>query len=174
MVPALSKLLRENYKTNQEFPKSLRTLFKAYSGSKKTLLSTHPDFFTNDNKYYYLIPKISFFCFNLKNVFIRGLWHLEWLKINTGLSIFTHSLMIRNVQGSVVLDFGTTQEKPVELQFKIDYFSISIDGKSVNVDARCYSVNKTNTPLSYRQSALIMQRIELAVASSVLPTMGSE
>lgn len=169
---ALPVLLRENFDTNDEFAKSIRTVFKAYSGPRKTLISTHHDFFSNkENKYYYLIPKIPFFCFNLKNVFIRGLWNLEWLKINTGISIFTHSLMIRNVQGSLILDFGTPQEKPVELRFKIDYFSISTDSKSVNVDARCFIVNKTDTPLAYRQSALIMQRIESAVANSLVPSL---
>ncbi|XP_065208646.1 uncharacterized protein LOC135837338 [Planococcus citri] len=171
LLPAATALLRENFNQNEQFSKNIRTIFGVYSESREKLLQTHSDFFTNQEKYYYLIPKIPFFCFNLKNILIKGLTNLEWIKINTGLSIFTHTLMIRNVHGDLILDFGATQEKPVELKFKIDYFSVSTDRKSVNVDARCFSVNKTSTPLSYRQSALIIQRIESAIADSLFPTL---
>ncbi|XP_065208648.1 uncharacterized protein LOC135837340 [Planococcus citri] len=79
--------------------------------------------------------------------------------------------MIRNVHGDLILDFGAAQEKPVELKFKIDYFSVSTDRKSVNVEARYSSVNKTSTPLSSRQSALIIHSIESATANSLFPAL---
>ncbi|XP_065208581.1 uncharacterized protein LOC135837289 [Planococcus citri] len=167
LLPPAVALLRENLNQNPQFAKSLRAIFAVYSDRKKSLVEMYPDLFTMPDKYYYLIPKIPFFCFNLKNVIVQGLWNLESIKVDKGNGA---KIVIKDIRGSLDLDFGTpSQEKPLELKFNIDHFSLSVQYETfVSVDARCYSVNRANSILPYRQSTLIMQRIELAIAQSLL------
>ncbi|XP_065208580.1 uncharacterized protein LOC135837288 [Planococcus citri] len=166
LLPAAVALLRENLNRNPQFADSLRTIFAIYSDRRKSLVKMHPDFFTMRDKYYYLIPNIPFFCFNLKKVIIQGLWNLELFKVNKGNAA---KIVIKDVHGSLNLDFGTSQETPLELKFKIDLISLSVQYETlVSVDARSYSVSRDDSFLPYRQSTLIMQQLEMAIAQALL------
>ncbi|XP_065208642.1 uncharacterized protein LOC135837335 [Planococcus citri] len=171
------------------------------SQPEKDLNSTHPQFLTNQQQHYYFIPSIPFYWFNLRNVIIKGLWNFYSLDINKTLSDTINTLEVKNVRGSLVLDYGcetgkplevnfTSEknirgslildqgcgtEKPLELNFIIDSFLISIDflKNESNVEARDYKVIRTgsNIPITDRQAALIMRKVESAVALLIWPSM---
>ncbi|XP_065208583.1 uncharacterized protein LOC135837290 isoform X2 [Planococcus citri] len=128
LLPAAVALLRENLNQNPKFAKSLRAIFDR---RKSRLVKTYPDLFTMPDKYYYLIPKIPFFSFNLKNVIIHGLWNLESIKVNKGNEA---KIVVKDVHGSLNLDFGTSQETPLELMFKIDHFSLSVQHEKFRIE----------------------------------------
>ncbi|KAL6986586.1 hypothetical protein U1Q18_051276 [Sarracenia purpurea var. burkii] len=75
----------------------------------------------------------------------------------------------------MTLDYGCEIEKPLELNFIADSIFISADfmTNQSNVEARDYHVIRTaiGTPVTNRQAAVIMQQIEFAIASSLLPCM---
>lgn len=169
LLEALPVLLIEHLDRHQLFD----TIYKCYSRSKNQIISTYPDFVHNEQKFYYLIPRISFYCFYFKLMVIKGLPNFQLIQVRMTLSPFPHVLLIKNVEGRMDLDYGTRDEKPLELTFKIDFLTLSInkEKKSVNVNARYYQVNGTSGPLNYRQSSVIMNRIESAIASSIMSSM---
>ncbi|XP_065208597.1 uncharacterized protein LOC135837300 [Planococcus citri] len=177
ITPILPQLLREHIDRNPKFSETIDQIVKIVDQPSENI-SAYPNLQSYRNQYYYQyqIPKIPFFSFCLKNLVIEGLLNLESLKVDTDAesSIFTHTLLMKNIRGNMILDYGSKKQKPLELNYVIDYLSISIkkDSGLVHVTARSYSVNRTATssPLSYRQSANIIQKIECAAADVLVPS----
>ncbi|XP_065208647.1 uncharacterized protein LOC135837339 [Planococcus citri] len=173
IIETLPAILQSNLNNNEELVRKLDEVFQAYNKPRKELISTYPDFLSNPHQYYYLIPRIPFLCFTLKRIVISGLSNFESYKVVHGVSeIFTHTLLIKDVQGTVTLDYGSERETDLELDFRIDYFIISKREETdcIHGQAKYYTVNKTkaNVSLSDRQSEVIMNRLESALASALL------
>ncbi|XP_065208612.1 uncharacterized protein LOC135837314 [Planococcus citri] len=175
LKPLLPEMLSENMKNNPEVAFHLDDIFDTYEKPRKKIISEHPNFLTNPQQYYYLIPKIPFYCFVLRRVVIHGLSNFESFKNHEDYTIFTHTLLVRNVQGRMTLYYRTKEETPLELSFHIDclFVSKTDDIECAHAQAKYYSITrtKTNVTLSARQSEVIMNGLESAIASSLLPTM---
>ncbi|KAL6961626.1 hypothetical protein U1Q18_051892 [Sarracenia purpurea var. burkii] len=84
-------------------------------------------------------------------------------------------MVVKHLQGSLILDYGSQgrdSPKPMELSFKIDYLTISTRHKvnCAHVEAKYYGFSNARGPLTYRQSAFLMQSIESAIVSAVMPS----
>ncbi|XP_065208644.1 uncharacterized protein LOC135837337 [Planococcus citri] len=175
----LPSLLLENINTNTKFLHSMDENFLSQPG--KDLNSTHPQFLTNEQQHYYFIPNIPFYWFNLYNVTIKGLWNFNSLGKNNTIGENAYTLIVKNVRGSLTLDYGCETEKPLELDFMTDTLFISVRYEydvdenllinETNVEARDYHVILLDTQITHRQAALIMQKIESAVALSIWPSV---
>ncbi|XP_065208607.1 uncharacterized protein LOC135837311 [Planococcus citri] len=170
--PILPTILRKSLNTSQKSIQKIDDLFQEYEKPRQEIISVHPDFMSNPLKYYYLIPKIPFFCFILKRIVIHGLSNFESYQAQTSFRLFTHTLLIRNIQGSMTLDYRSEKEKSLKLNFQIDCFILSKkDGSDcIYAQAKYYTITrrKTNTTLSGRQSGVIINRLESVLASRLL------
>ncbi|XP_065208595.1 uncharacterized protein LOC135837297 [Planococcus citri] len=165
--------LHEHMNSNPKFSEAIHQIVKIYYGPEE-IISADPNFSDHRQQYYYFIPLIFFYGFGLRNVIIQGLLNIESLDVDKESSFFTQTLLMRNITGHMVLDYGSDEMAPLELNFLIDYFSISIQNANdlVHVEARSYSVNRTTNddPLTYRQSANIIRKIECALAAGLMPS----
>ncbi|XP_065208611.1 uncharacterized protein LOC135837313 [Planococcus citri] len=170
--PTLPTILRENLNTNTKLIYELDDLFQSYDNPRKKLSSTHTDFSNNPQKYYYLIAEIPFFNFVLKHVVIYGLWNFESYKVHATHGIFTHTMLVRNIEGTMTLDYGSEKEPPLELNFHINCFILSKqdDTECVYGQAKYYTVTRTRTNvlLSSLQSEVVINQLESALASALL------
>lgn len=176
---ALIAMLRENIERNKNFYQVFDGLFREYIQTTHEMIASHPGILNQDQKYYYLIPKIPFYHFTLNSIVIRGLSNVDSLKIFTIPDIFTRSMVVKHLQGSLILDYGSQgrdSPKPMELSFKIDYLTISTRHKvnCAHVEAKYYGFSNARGPLTYRQSAFLMQSIESAIVSAVMPSKEGE
>ncbi|XP_065208600.1 uncharacterized protein LOC135837303 [Planococcus citri] len=173
--PVLPLMISKNIQNNYEFSYALGEIFEAYTDTKKEIIYEHPDFVKNSGLFHYLIPKIPFYEFTLKRVVIFGLSNLESFKVHSTSGVFTHTLLVKNVEGSVTLDYGTDEESPLKMIFQIDCLFISKrdDTSCAYVNAQYYHIAraKTNVLLTNRQSEAIIHGLERGIASSVLPSM---
>ncbi|XP_065208596.1 uncharacterized protein LOC135837299 [Planococcus citri] len=163
----MPSLLREHMNRNPKFSEAINQIIKNDNQP--------PEIGSADRQqYYYFIPLIPFYGFGMRNVIIQGLLNIESLDIDKGSSLFTHTMLIRNITGHMVLDYASDEMAPLELNFLIDYFSISIQNANnlVHVETRSYSVNRTtgDDPLTYRQSANIIRKIECALVAGLVPS----
>ncbi|XP_065216956.1 uncharacterized protein LOC135843127 isoform X2 [Planococcus citri] len=158
----LPTILQEGLNYNENFTNKLYQVFQeAYEKPRKEIISTYPDFSGNSQKYYYHIPQIPLFCFTLKRIVISGLTNFESYGVvrdTYGNFTFTHSLLIRNVQGTMILDYGFENEPNLDLHFQIDRFILSKNEKidCIRGQAEYYKVTRTkaNVVLSDRHSEL--------------------
>ncbi|XP_065208590.1 uncharacterized protein LOC135837294 isoform X2 [Planococcus citri] len=176
IIPASLAMIHRNIQDNRYFSDKLKEIFQTYEKPRKEIISKHPDFLTNPQRYYYLIPEYTFFRFILKDIVIRGLSNFKSFKcIRSSSGIFTHTLHVRDVRGNMTLDYRSKNATNLELDFQIDYLFVSKkeDSSCVFVQAKYYTVvsTKTNVSLSTRPSLVIMNGLESAIASSLLPSM---
>ncbi|XP_065208605.1 uncharacterized protein LOC135837308 [Planococcus citri] len=151
-------------------------VIQAYEQPRQEIISVHPDFLNNSQKYYYLIPKIPFLCFILKRIVIHGLSNFESFKTRRSLEedpkIFTHTLLIRNIRGSMTLDYRSELEKALKLNFQINSFNLTKKDRTYCVygHAKDYTITRANTnvSLSSLQSEVVMNRLQSALASALL------
>ncbi|XP_065208606.1 uncharacterized protein LOC135837310 [Planococcus citri] len=185
ILPILPTILRDQHvSTNQKTIRELEDVFQEYEKPSLEMISTRPDFLSNPQKYYYLIPRTPIFCFILKRIVIHGISNFESYKTHCELyihtyrdEIFTHTLLIRNLQGSMTLDYQSEKEKALKLNFQVDCFNLTKkdDTYCVHGHAKDYTITRANTnvSLSSLQSEVIMNRLESALASALsgLPSM---
>ncbi|XP_065208599.1 uncharacterized protein LOC135837302 [Planococcus citri] len=172
ILEALPSMLLEHLNRYQIFD----SIFNSYDQAKYQITSMYSDSVDSQNKFYYFIPRIPFFCFHLKKIIIKGLMNFQMVHVYDKLQSFTHTLLIENVEGRMILDYGRPGETPMKLNFKTDYLTISINKNTrcVSVNARYYYVNGTDGLLTYRQSPLMMNTIETAIASYIMSSMKVE
>ncbi|XP_065208608.1 uncharacterized protein LOC135837312 [Planococcus citri] len=170
--PILPIILQESLKYNQKFTQKLDDVFQVHEKPRREIISAQPDFLNNSQKYYYLVPEIPFFCFVLKRIVIHGLWNFESYKVHGISGIFTHTLVVRNIRGSMTLDYRSEKEPDLELNFQMNCFVVSKkdDTGCVYGRAKYYTITRTNTnvPLDSVQSEVVMNELESAVASALL------
>lgn len=167
----LPELLRQHINRNPEFSKAFDDISKIYH-QPSYITSSYPNFLSHRDLYYYFIPEIPFYGFHLRNVVMQGLGNIESFEIDSNSDIFTHTLLVQNIRGSMTLDYGCETETPLELNYAIGYLTISTKQNTdlVHVEAKGGSVNLTSgSSLTYLQSAVMMEKIESAVASSLMP-----
>lgn len=173
---AMPSLLLDYIKNHHQFPLALDENF--LTQPEKAINLAHPKFSQHRQQHYFFLPNVIFYWFNLRNVSIGGLWNFYSLNANETLTNSTNTLLVKNIRGSMTLDYGCEIEKPLELNFIADSIFISADfmTNQSNVEARDYHVIRTaiGTPVTNRQAAVIMQQIEFAIASSLLPCMTRE
>ncbi|XP_065204143.1 uncharacterized protein LOC135834239 [Planococcus citri] len=172
IIPILPSILREYMNGNPKFSEAFDQITKIYNYLPGTV-SARPNFSDHRHQYYYFIPLIHIYGFCLRNVTIQGLLNIEVTDVDTESYFFTDTILMRNVTGNMILDYGSEEMAPLGLNFLIDYLSISIKNGTdfVHVEARSYCVNRTNgDPLTHRQSASIIRRIECALAPALMPS----
>ncbi|XP_065218567.1 uncharacterized protein LOC135844330 [Planococcus citri] len=171
---AAPTILQQILNNNQNFSGKLDEIFQVYEKSRKEIISTYADFSNNSQKYFYHIPQIPLFCFTLKHIVISGLTNFESYEVGRGISgNFVHSLLVRNIQGTLSLDYGFENEPDLDLRFQIDRFTLSKKhgtADDVHGQAKYYKVTRTksNILLSDRHSEVIMNRLESALATALL------
>ncbi|XP_065208319.1 uncharacterized protein LOC135837092 [Planococcus citri] len=152
---------------------------------KQHIISACPDFLTNEQRYYYLLPDISFVYMNFKNITIRGLSNFESYANNQSWSNryssydLVYTLQVKNVRGHMTLDPGFEHLPHFQLNFFIGNLDISFVPKKgeFRVEAQDYSiVEDTLQPSTLISSWLpeystsIIELIESAVVDSLMPS----
>ncbi|XP_065208587.1 uncharacterized protein LOC135837292 [Planococcus citri] len=176
IIPASLAMIHNNLLNNIDFSDTLKEIFQAYEKPRKEIISKHPDFLNNPQQYYYLIPEYTFFGFILKDIVIRGLSNFKSFKyIRSTSGIFSHTLHITDVRGKMTLDYRSENATNLELNFQMDYLFVSKkeDSGCVFAKAKFYTVvsTKTNVSLSARPLQVMMNGLESAIATSLLPSM---
>ncbi|XP_065208598.1 uncharacterized protein LOC135837301 [Planococcus citri] len=179
IMSASQAMMLENLHKNRNFAQALKDIFQVYEKPRKDIISKHTDFINSPHQYYYFIPEHTFVHrFILKNIFIGGLSNFKSFKlIRRPFEIFTHTLLIRDVRGKMTLDYRSDNETDLELNFQIDCLFVSKkdDSGCVLVQAKYYTVTRTetNVSLNARQSEVIMDGLESAIALSLFPSMNA-
>ncbi|XP_065208643.1 uncharacterized protein LOC135837336 [Planococcus citri] len=163
--------LHKNLNNNQNFSREFDKLFHLHEIRRKEIISIHSDFVDSEQSYYYLIPKIPFLCFILKRIVIYGLSNFESYAVRRTPENFKRTLLVRNLRGSMTLDYRTENEPDLELDFQIDCLILSRrqEADCIHAQAKYYTVTrtKTNVTLSSHQSEVMMNRLESAIASAL-------
>ncbi|XP_065204962.1 uncharacterized protein LOC135834905 isoform X2 [Planococcus citri] len=171
----LLKLMRDSLALDENFMDALGHSMLIYP--KQKLIKVHPDFSHNEQKYYYLIPKICLEIGHLENVKIRGLANFE--------SFDGTSLHVKNIDGFMTC---IIHEAIIEfVTFEIDdlFVSFNRDNQSITVDARKYKIRQfefRDSDSSCKHEALmlswlhefspvLMRHVESAIANSIMPSM---
>ncbi|XP_065208318.1 uncharacterized protein LOC135837090 isoform X2 [Planococcus citri] len=168
----LPLVLHENMNRNEKFVQSLN---KIYDNLLKTrITSKHRDFHTHEYQYHYLIPIGNFAGFTLKDYTIAGLSNFQ--SFNFTENPLTYILQIGNIRGSISLFNEIQAEGSIsQLEFRFDSLSISVSWETnrVSVAARNYTVisTKFQQELDERHAGVIVDLLELCIASSILPSM---
>ncbi|XP_065208327.1 uncharacterized protein LOC135837095 isoform X3 [Planococcus citri] len=150
------------------------------------IISACPDFLTNEQRYYYLLPDISFVYICFKNITIRGLSNFESFVNNQSWSRryssydFVYTLHIKNVRGNMTLDPGFEHVPHFQLNFFIGNLGISFvpEKGKFRVEAQDYNciVEDTLQPSMLisswlpKYSTSIIQLIESALTDSLMPS----
>ncbi|XP_065204127.1 uncharacterized protein LOC135834219 [Planococcus citri] len=152
---------------------------------KQHIISSCPDFLTNEQRYYYLLPDIFFVHMSLKNINLRGLSNFEsyvndqsWS--NRYLSYdLVYTLHIKNVRGNMTLDPGFEHLPHFQLNFLIRnlYISFVPKKREFRVEARDYSIFEDTLQPSIlisswfrKYSTSIIELIESAMVDSLMPS----
>ncbi|XP_065208585.1 uncharacterized protein LOC135837291 isoform X1 [Planococcus citri] len=121
----------------------------------------------------YSISTFPYFCFNLRNITIRGL--VNYQVLNKTAEPFVYTLWIKDILGIMILDYNSTVETPMQMNFVAEHISISIDLKKnlINVQAQNYWVVRAaeQALLTDHRSEIIMQHVESAIATTLMPSM---
>ncbi|XP_065208634.1 uncharacterized protein LOC135837331 [Planococcus citri] len=121
----------------------------------------------------FFIPSITSLYRTLSNITIAGMDNFDSHSFaeNSGHAVST--LTIKDIRGTTDLDYGNEIIFP--LHFDVDHISITVDQKRecINVTAHNYIVieGKMNVALTEYQSKWVMEGIQLAIASSIMPSM---
>lgn len=176
--PALQLMFRENFNNNSKFIFShLNEIFQTYHRSKEIISNRQPHFLKNPKKFYYLIAHAPILSFTLKRIVIRGLWNLDSIAAYNENGHWIHTLFIKNVNGRMILDYGSKNETPLKLKFHIDYLNITQQTKDqcvrVSANAKCYNVKraKAKSPLTIQQTEVIMNGLESAISSAIFSSL---
>ncbi|XP_065208571.1 uncharacterized protein LOC135837284 [Planococcus citri] len=173
----LPSILLDNMNNNEILTQAL---YDSYGFQpKKHLIAKRKNFSNNEPQYYYRIPTAQYFCFNLKNITIKGLSNFQSLKYHRFPRTAIHTLLIKDVRGNATLDYGRESDPPLRLHFYIDYLTISQDGfadrygRGFKVGGHWCSVRRVrgNTSLTNVQTEGVIRSIESAFAFSLTPQL---
>ncbi|XP_065208620.1 uncharacterized protein LOC135837320 isoform X2 [Planococcus citri] len=166
----LPSLFEFNLRNNENFVQTLHATFCHHLEEEITSLSPL-DIFKMKN--YFFIPNVTSLDRTLSNIAIKGMhnFHSHSFAENAGLTVST--LTIKDIRGTADLDYG--DETIFPLHFEVDHISITVDRtqQSINVTPYNYTVIDTtlNASLTEYQSKWVMEGIQLAIASSIMPSM---
>ncbi|XP_065208570.1 uncharacterized protein LOC135837283 isoform X2 [Planococcus citri] len=171
----LPSILLDNMKNNQIFLQSLNNSYGFHP--KRHLLAQRRGYMNREQLYNYRIPTAPHFCFKLINITIRGMSNFHSLKFHQFPKTYVHTLLIKDIRGNVILDYGRESEPYLKFNFHADYLSISKDrfteryGIGLKVGAHWCTVNTAegNIPVTSIQSEGIVRSIESAIAFSFMP-----
>ncbi|XP_065208593.1 uncharacterized protein LOC135837295 [Planococcus citri] len=174
--PILPLLLREHMNRNPELSKAFDHIIKIYTIASN-IISTQMDFFEHHQQYYYLIPQIHFYGFYLRDIVVQGVLNIDSLNIEANGDLswspvsYTQTLLMKNIVGNITLDYCSENHSPLKLKYQINYLAITTKKGSdlVQVEARGYNISRTTgAPLTTRQSANIICKIECAIAAALM------
>ncbi|XP_065208635.1 uncharacterized protein LOC135837332 [Planococcus citri] len=161
----LPSLLMYSLRGNQNFKQTLHAAFCLSSEAEITF----------KRKNYFFIPNITSLGRTLSNITIRGMHNFDSHSFaeNSGLTVST--LTIKDIRGTTNLHYDGRNFTIFPLYFEVDRISITVDRKqqSINVTPHNYTVidTKTNASLTEYQSKWVMEGIQLAIASFIMPSM---
>ncbi|XP_065208624.1 uncharacterized protein LOC135837324 [Planococcus citri] len=169
----LPSLFESNLRNNDNFVQTLHATFCHHPEEEITSQYPSSDIFKTEN--YFFIPNITSLGRTLSNITITGMhnFHSHSFAENSGLTDST--LTIQNIRGTTNLHYDGQNFTIFPLYFEVDRISITVDRKqqSINVTPYNYTVidTKMNVSLTEYQSKWIMEGIQLAIASSIMPSM---
>ncbi|XP_065208617.1 uncharacterized protein LOC135837318 isoform X2 [Planococcus citri] len=159
----LPSLFAFNLRSNEDFMQTLQATYCHHPEEEIT------------SKNYYFIPNITSLHRTLSNITITGMqnFHSDSFAENYGLTVST--LTIKDVRGTTNLHYDGRNLTIFPLYFEVECISITVDRKqqSINVTAHNYTVieTKMNVSLTEYQSKWVMEGIQLAIASSIMPSL---
>ncbi|XP_065204129.1 uncharacterized protein LOC135834221 [Planococcus citri] len=179
----LPSMMRSLFFDGGNFNVLLSKIFKLHP--TEYIISACPDFLMNDQRYYYLLPDISFVHMSFKNITIRGLSNFEsfvnnhsWSRRYLSLD-FIYTLHVKNVRANMTLDPGFEHLPHFQLNFFIGNLDISFvpEKGEFRVEAQDYStVEDTLQPSTLISSwftkylTSIIELIESAMVDSLMPS----
>ncbi|XP_065208320.1 uncharacterized protein LOC135837093 isoform X1 [Planococcus citri] len=179
----LPSIMRSFFNKSGIFTALLGKIFNL--NPKQHIISACPDFSTNEQRYYYLLPDISSVYVSFKNITIRGLSNFESFVNNQSWSNryisydLVYTLHVKNVRGNMTLEAGLEDLQHFQLNFFIGNLYILFVPKKqeFRVEALNYSVvedsPQPSTLISVwlpKYSTSIIQLIESAVIDSLMPS----
>ncbi|XP_065208335.1 uncharacterized protein LOC135837101 isoform X2 [Planococcus citri] len=153
---------------------------------KQHIISACPDFLTNEQRYYYLLPDINFMYMGFKNITIRGLSNFEsYTNLKSYIYarwcpdyIFVYTLHVKDVRGNVTLEPAFEHLPHFQLNFFIRNLKIWFvpKNKQFCVEAHKYSIVE-DTPQAptmisswlSKYSASIIQLLQSAMTDLMMP-----
>ncbi|XP_065208333.1 uncharacterized protein LOC135837101 isoform X1 [Planococcus citri] len=185
----LSSMMDNFFNNCDDFNALLGEIFNL--NPQQRIISAYPDFLTNEQRYYYLVPDINFMYMSFKNITIRGLsnfesyTNLKSYKYECILSdhIFVYTLHVKDVRGNMTLEPGFEHLPHFRLNFFIRNLNILwfvSKNKRFRVEAHNYSIVE-DTPQApslisswlSKYSASIIQFLQSAMADLMMPTKKS-
>ncbi|XP_065208340.1 uncharacterized protein LOC135837104 [Planococcus citri] len=150
---------------------------------KQRIISAYPNFSTDEQLYYYLIPNISLVHLNFRNVTIRGLTNFESY-VNDQSSDDScnnvYILRVKNITGNMILHSGFEHLPYFQLKFSIPDLRVSFIPKTENfrVKAQDYIIAEdapeTPTLISSwlsKYSTDIMRVLESELEDLMMPSI---
>ncbi|XP_065208331.1 uncharacterized protein LOC135837098 [Planococcus citri] len=152
---------------------------------KQHIISAFPDFLTNEQRYYYLLPDINFMYMSFKNITIRGLSNFEsytnlkhYLYRVFSDHIFVYTLYVKDVRGHMTLEPGFDHLPHFQLNFFIPNLNMRFvpKNKQFRVEAHNYSIVE-DTPQAptmisswlSKYSTSIIQLLQTAMTDLMMP-----
>ncbi|XP_065208621.1 uncharacterized protein LOC135837321 [Planococcus citri] len=169
----LPSLFLLNLRDNENFMKTLHAAFCRHPEPEITSHYPSSDIFKMKN--YFFIPNFTSLGRILSNITITGMhnFHSHSSAENSDHTVST--LTIKDIQGTTNLHYDLRNFTIFPLYFEADRISITVNRKqqSINVTAHSYTVIDTimNVLLTEYQSKWVMEGIQLAIASSIMPSM---
>ncbi|XP_065204972.1 uncharacterized protein LOC135834912 [Planococcus citri] len=189
----LPKIIKRRITKNKNFSQCLRTSPSTQPHQK--IISKHPDFHANKEKYYYLLPQIALELISFSDIKIVGLSNFESLEVvrrpqNRTNYLSTNKrdepkyywiLHVNDIYGSMDLRYG--KEKPefkkqiAAINFTITRLSMLLDFSNnfTTFEAKDYSISEFHRNFSIpitnwlsEFSSTIMTHIESAMAHSIM------
>ncbi|XP_065208626.1 uncharacterized protein LOC135837325 isoform X2 [Planococcus citri] len=169
LIKSLSpSLLQFNLRKNEDFMQILNATFCQHPEDEIT--SYYPSLDIVETKCYFFISNFTSLHRTLSNITIIGMHNFHSHSF-----VDVSTLIIEDIQGTTNLHYDGRNFTIFPLHFEIDYISISVDREqqSIKVTAHNYTIieTKMNVSLTEYQSKWVMEGIQLAIASSIMPSM---
>ncbi|XP_065208631.1 uncharacterized protein LOC135837329 [Planococcus citri] len=169
----LPSLFEFGLRNNNNFTQTLQATLSRCP-EKETITSFYSlDIFRT--KSYYFIPHIKSLGRTLGNISITGMHNFHSHSIAKNRSRTVSTLAIKYIQGTADLHYIGGNFTIFPLYFEVDCISITVDQKQQRITATAHNYTvietKTNVPLTEYQSKWVMEGIQVAIASSIMPSM---
>ncbi|XP_065208630.1 uncharacterized protein LOC135837328 isoform X2 [Planococcus citri] len=161
-------LFQFNLRKNEDFKQILDATFCQHPEDEIT--SYYPSLDIVETKCYFFISNFTSLHRTLSNITIIGMHNFHSHSF-----VDVSTLIIEDIQGTTNLHYEGRNFTIFPLHFEIGFISISVDRKQqrINVTAHNYTIieTKMNVSLTEYQSKWVMEGIQLAIASSIMPSM---
>ncbi|XP_065208628.1 uncharacterized protein LOC135837326 isoform X2 [Planococcus citri] len=169
LIKSLSlPLFQFNLRKNEDFMQILNATF--CQDPEDEITSYYPSLDFVETKCYFFISNFTSLHRTLSNITITGMHNFDSHSF-----VDVSTLIIKDIQGTTNLHYDGRNFTIFPLHFEIGYISISVDREQqrINVTAHNYTVieTKMNLSLTEYQSKWVMEGIQLAIASSIMPSM---